>query len=147
MDAEVNAELKAGSSGLSVITRHGSPSELSNMDRVASGTARRIIVLPHGESGSTATGSNPNAAAQQSKAEQATGLALALQRGVTRKPEERASVVVTAPKGYQGGAVKETSDGFKSYAEVNPSDYISRILAQCAVQPALADVYAELLLQ
>ena len=30
---------------------------------------------------------------------------------------------------------------------MNPSDYISRILAQCAVQPALADVYAELLLQ
>ena len=47
------------------------------MDRVASGTARRIIVLPQGD--------EEDGDAQQTKSEQATGLALALQRGVTRK--------------------------------------------------------------
>ena len=82
------------------------------MDRVASGTARRIIVLPQGD--------EEDGDAQQTKSEQATGLALALQRGVTRKVEDRASVVVTAPKGAMVSAAgTEKEDGFKSYAEVS----------------------------
>ena len=132
MDAEVAAELKAGSSGLSVITRHGSPSELANMDRVASGTARRIIVLPQGD--------EEDGDAQQTKSEQATGLALALQRGVTRKVEDRASVVVTAPKGAMVSAAgTEKEDGFKSYAEVSvqqPHAHSTHTQRVASTQPA-----------
>lgn len=140
MDEEVSDELKRIRAGLSVLTRVGSPVELNAMDRVAAGTASRIIVLPD-----PATARDPSASTRET-----TGLALALQRGLQKAPEKRAKVVVSAPSAATSSDVvnaEPAADGFGSYASVNPEDFISRILAQCAVQPALSHVYAELLLQ
>ena len=47
MDSDVADEsVKMGGMGLTVVTREGSPTELDNMDRVAVGTAKRLIVVP-----------------------------------------------------------------------------------------------------
>jgi len=146
MDAEVADELRKMSpaAGLEVITRHGSPRELDDVDRVATGTARRIIMLP-AEQAEEGDDDDANESLQE-----ATGLALALQRGARPAQQKRAAVVVAAPEGYHAKVADGkfiAEDGFKSYAEVRPEDFISRILAQCAVQPSLSRVYAELLLQ
>jgi hypothetical protein len=137
MDEAVGEELRRIAGGLSVHTRFGSPVELNAMDRVAAGTAKRIIIIP---------GDGVADDAQAEQLRDSTGLALALQRGIKSRPEQRASVVVAAPPAYESDVV-DSVDGFGSYAEVKPQDFISRILAQCAVQPALSHVYAELLLQ
>ena len=137
MDEELSEELGRIGAGLNVITRNGSPNELNNIDRVAAGTARRIIVLPQAE----------DADDEGESAKETTGLALALQRGLTKKQKDRAAVVVTAPTAEYSDEVAQDADGFGSYAEVYPEDFISRILAQCSVQPGLSHVYAELLLQ
>ena len=140
MDKEVAEELAQMGGGLTVLTRSGSPKELSNIDRACAGTARRIIVLPPTDS----SDDDDDAADGVSEA---TGLALALQRGLTKAQDKRASVVVNAPSGYTAEVATDQVDGFRSYAEVYPEDFISRILAQCSVQPGLSHVYAELLLQ
>ena len=137
MDEAVGEELRRIGAGLSVYTRNGSPVELDAMDRVAAGTAKRIILLPGDGMG------EPEQAAQL---RDSTGLALALQRGIRTRPDQRASVVVAAPPAYSSDVVDDV-DGFRSYSEVKPQNFLSRILAQCAVQPALSHVYAELLLQ
>ena len=137
MDEAVAEELRNMAAGLTVHTRFGSPVELSAMDRVAAGTANRIIVIP---------GDGQDDETQAERLRDTTGLTLALQRGIRDRPEKRASVVVSAPPTYKSDVVDDV-DGFKSYAEVKPQDFISRILAQCSVTPALSHVYAELLLQ
>jgi hypothetical protein len=144
MDEAAKEELGRfpGGAGLSVITRTGSASHLNDVDRVAAGTAQRIIVLPP-EKGTD----DDDAAAS---ARDTTGLALSLQRGVRpASPEKRASVVVAAPSGYGAAEFVDggSADGFGSYAEIQPEGWISRLLAQCAMQPSLSHVYNELLLQ
>ena len=134
MDEAVAEELRNMAAGLTVHTRFGSPVELSAMDRVAAGTANRIIVIP---------GDGQDDETQAERLRDTTGLTLALQRGIRDRPEKRASVVVSAPPTYKSDVVDDV-DGFKSYAEVKPQDFISRILAQCSVTPALSHVYAEL---
>ena len=46
-----------------------------------------------------------------------------------------------------GRTATDSKDGFGAYAEVAPADFVSRVLAQCVVQPGLSDVYEEILLQ
>ena len=143
--SQVQEELESIGAGLNVITREGSPKELNHIDRVCAGTARRIIVLPPTDVGGDDGDESGEASADG--VSEATGLALALQRGVSKSQSDRASVVVTAPKGFSAEVASDNTNGFGSYAEVNPEDFISRILAQCSVQPGLSHVYAELLLQ
>ena len=151
MDEVIEDELgRIPGARLNVLTRKGSPLELNHMDRVAAATARRIILLPPGGDGAAddegADKGGGDDADGASQLRDSTGLALALQRGVQPSQQKRASVVVSAPAGYNLRTWVE-QDGFRSYAEVRPEDFISRILAQCAVQPALSRVYAELLMQ
>ena len=132
-------------SKLSVTTRTGSPSELSNMQRAAAGTAQRIIVTQPEDV-------EPEEYARQYK--ESAALALSLQESAEpSQPAKRADVVVSAPRGVGGGFIhgercvgegcSETS-GFSSYAEVAPVDFVSRLLAQCTAQPGLSRVYAEI---
>ena len=147
MDAMVRDELDKlqPRAKLSVTTRTGSPSELSSMQRVAAGTAQRIIVTQPDDI-------EPDDYARQYK--ESAALALSLQESAEpNKPAKRAHVVVSAPRGVTGGFVhgercvgegcSETS-GFGSYAEVAPVDFVSRLLAQCTAQPGLSRVYQEL---
>ena len=147
MDAMVRDELDKlqPRAKLSVTTRTGSPSELSSMQRVAAGTAQRIIVTQPDDI-------EPDDYARQYK--ESAALALSLQESAEpTKPSKRAHVVVSAPRGVTGGFVhgercvgegcSETS-GFGSYAEVAPVDFVSRLLAQCTAQPGLSRVYQEL---
>ena len=147
MDAMVKDELDKlqPRAKLSVTTRTGSPSELSSMQRVAAGTAQRIIVTQPDNI-------EPDDYARQYK--ESAALALSLQESAEpNKPAKRAHVVVGAPRGVTGGFVhgercvgegcSETS-GFASYAEVAPVDFVSRLLAQCTAQPGLSRVYQEL---
>ena len=105
---QVSEELGRIGAGLNVITRNGSPNELNHIDRVAAGTARRIIVLPQAD----------DADDEGESAKETTGLALALQRGLTKKQRDRAAVVVTAPTAEYSDEVAQDADGFGSYAEV-----------------------------
>lgn len=115
VDEEVADELRRikPRAGLEVIARTGSPVELDDMDRVAAGTARRIVVLP-GAASEEAEGSE----AANDEISEATGLALALQRSVRPSPERRASVIVHAPSSYHA-QISDDADGFRSYAEVS----------------------------
>ncbi len=161
MDAEVADELNRMSprAGLTVLTRHGSPVELHAVDKTAVAEARRVIVLkPEHEGGTSATGATAllhGAAAEEAAEEEAegaaaalrqsTGLLVELQRGVQPKPSKRANVVVSSPPGYKAEFVE--AGQFGAYAEVSPDDFVSRVIAQCAVQPGLSHVYEEILLQ
>ena len=122
MDEEVEDELARmrPRGRLSVITRSGNPAELNEMDRVAAGTARRIIMLPppggdgagdaeaggsggDGEGGSAGGESASDGSAADDRSavlRDATGLSLSLQRGVFSQKSRRASVVVSTPEGY-----------------------------------------------
>ena len=78
----------------------------------------------------------------------ATSLMQGLQQNVEGKRERRADVVVSAPTGAPRAAGMEAEElGFSSYAEVQPKGFVSRLVAQCAVQPGLSRVYEELLSQ
>ena len=121
----------------------GSPSELQNMDRVASGTAKRLIV----------TQSGAEEVQAEEEQQQATALALSLQQLATPRKSRRASAVVAVPhqRGERGPVIDPRTasgpDGFLSYAEVAPADFVTRVLAQCVMQRGLSNVYEELLLQ
>ena len=114
--------------------------------------AKRVIVLPRGtasgadadESAADAEGAAPDTdEALAAELRQSTGLLVELQRGVQSKASRRANVVVAAPPGYHSPQWAQ----FGSYAEVAPDDFVSRVIAQCAVQPGLSHVYEEILLQ
>jgi len=159
MDAEVADELSRmrPPAGLTVLTRHGSPVQLNDIDRAAAGTAKRVIMLPPsaGAEGAEAdaTGGGGVAAATEGgevsadveALRQSTALLSELQASVHQKSGQRASVVVSAPPGYRAGFTK--GEGFSSYAEVCAEDYVSRVISQCAVQPGLSSIYEEVLLQ
>ena len=114
------------------------PRELTNIDRVAAGAAKRVLLL------NPPTDDSAKAAADLRSS---TGLLMELQAGVNSKVSKRADVVVSAPPGYHNPVASASPDAFGSYAEVSPDDFVSRVLAQCAVQPGLSHVYDELLLQ
>ena len=145
MDADVADERgKMGGMGLTVVTREGCPTELENMDRVAVGTAKRLIVVPplKGEEGADDADDAGNLRA---KLKQSTSVAAALQQNVFKRQERRATAVVSVPSNYESEEGQQ--EGFSTYAEVSPGDFVSRVLAQCTIQPGLSDVYEEILLQ
>lgn len=94
MDADVADELaKVGSSGLHVLTREGGTTKLGNLDRVAVGTAKRLIMVPESTS---EDGSDPGPMLEKS-----TSIASALQQNVFKHQNKRANVVVSVPAGYE----------------------------------------------
>ena len=119
-----------------MIARSGSSVELKDVDRVAAGTARRIVLLPpihdaaeaetdaDAAGGDAAVGGGGDAGVATgegggsgSALRDATGLALALQRSVQpAQPSKRASVIVHAPPEYHLEAADD-EDGFGSHAE------------------------------
>ena len=118
MDVAVREEVAKMPGQLHVYTREGSPAELEHMDRAAAGTASRLIVVPpEGDE------EDPQ------KLGRSTGLALALQRSAQPSAARRAAVVVAAPQGTSGDHVEER-DGFGSYAEVAPAEFVRRLVAQ-----------------
>ena len=126
---------------LDVVTRHGTPTDLADMQRVSAGTAKRIIVVPP-------AGGYADDDAYAAEVRRATSLMQGLQQNVEGKRERRADVVVSAPTGAPRAAGAEAEAlGFSSYAEVQPKAFVSRLVAQCAVQPGLSRVYEELLSQ
>ena len=126
---------------LDVVTRHGTPTDLADMQRVSAGTAKRIIVVP-------TAGGYADDDAYAAEVRRATSLMQGLQQNVEGKRERRADVVVSAPTGAPRAAGMEAEElGFSSYAEVQPKGFVSRLVAQCAVQPGLSRVYEELLSQ
>jgi len=86
MDEEITDELTRIRAGLNVLTRQGSPVELNAMDRVAAGTANRIIILPR-------TGDNEEQAAERLR--DSTGLALRC--SVASAPLPRSGPLLSSP--------------------------------------------------
>ena len=96
MDAEVAdelAKLRTASprdgGKLSVVTRQGCPTELENMDRVAAGTAKRLILTQPSEADPA------EQAEQRLKQQQAAVLALSLQQRVQPQAARRANMVIS----------------------------------------------------
>ncbi|KAL1510952.1 hypothetical protein AB1Y20_005779 [Prymnesium parvum] len=138
MDAEVIDEMSkwGGSKGM-VVTRQGSPTELANMDRVAAGTAKTLIIVPSEVQESERS--------KVAKAKQSSSLAAALQQNVIKEQSRRANTVIAVPR--NSAVDLGQKENFATYAEISPSDFVSRVLAQCTIQPGLSDVYEEILLQ
>ena len=88
-----------GSGKLEVLTRQGSTTDLENVDRVAAGTAKKLIVVPDAESSS----------ASHSHVQQSTCLALTLQQNVQKAPDRRANAVVAMPPGHKTSFDQATS--------------------------------------
>ena len=139
---EVKEELtklrRAGCGGLEVLTREGSPEELGGMLRVSAGTARRVIFTEPDEDVCDDA---------ESQLRRASGLMLSLQQNAQPVKEKRGAVVVSTPADFANGLAQKASASMGSYAEVAPSSFVSRLLAQCTVQRGLSHVFEELLLQ
>jgi len=129
---------QSGCGGLEVLTREGSPEELDGMLRVSAGTARRVIITQVDEEDCE----DPNAQLRR-----ASGLMLSLQQNAQPLKERRGAVVVSTPSDFVNGLAAKEAASMGSYAEVTPSSFVSRLLAQCTVQHGLSHVFEELLLQ
>ena len=124
--------------GLEVLTRQGSSDELDGMLRVSAGTARRVIITEPDED---------ECDDAESQLRRASGLMLSLQQNAQPVKEKRGAVVVSTPADFANGLAQKASASMGSYAEVAPSSFVSRLLAQCTVQRGLSHVFEELLLQ
>ena len=51
------------------------------------------------------------------------------------------ALVVAAPRGYSSHLFSSTASALGSYTEVEPSDFTQRLLAQCAFNAGVSDVY------